>query len=407
MRFGLAGLAALLLAACATGSAPQAPAEAPAAATPAGPNPNDYADGANWLCRPGRQDACAQDQAAAVVDARGRIAQEAFSPAREPAFDCFYVYPTISLDPTPNSDMIAGPEEAAVVNAQFARFASVCRTYAPLYRQATLSALRANAAAPGSVVPDRERAYADVLQAWRHYLTHDNGGRGVVLIGHSQGAGVLAQLVAREIDGKPDQARLISAMLIGTNLAVPIGADVGGAFQHIPACRAATQIGCVISYVSFRETVPPPAGSRFGTIYDLATQSVRADQTALCTNPANLARSSEYGLLRSYFPTAPSGMMDGGARFIWTDPPQPIAAPFVTTPGLVSARCVTEGNRTWLAIRVNAEPGPRIDDIPGDVEAGGQVQADWGLHLVDVQAAIGDLVDIARRQGAVYAEGRR
>ena len=31
----------------------------------------------------------------------------------------------------------------------------------------------------------------DVVAAWRHYLDHDNRGRGVVLIGHSQGTGML------------------------------------------------------------------------------------------------------------------------------------------------------------------------------------------------------------------------
>lgn len=397
LRFALAPLAALvLLSACAT-----EPAETPPPAPAAASSGNDYDDGANWLCRPGRQDACTQDQTTTVVAANGALTREAFTPAADPAFDCFYVYPTISLDPTPNSDMNAGPEEASVINAQFARFASVCRTYAPIYRQATLTALRANAALPGSVPVDRALGYGDVRDAWNHYLQHDNNGRGVILIGHSQGSGVLTQLVREEIDGKPIQARLISAMLIGTNVAVPLDADVGGAFQHIPACRSATQTGCVISYVSFRETLPPPANSRFGTVYDFATQTERTDQTALCVNPANLAGGE--GVLRSYFTNEASAMMDGGQAFQWTDPPQAISTPFVSAPGHLSARCMREGHRSWLAIRVNVDRGPRADDMPGDVEAGGQVQADWGLHLVDVQAAMGNLVEIARQQGAAYA----
>ena len=43
-----------------------------------------------------------------------------------------------------NSDMTAGPEEHGVILQQFARFASVCRVYAPLYRQVTLTALRSD-----------------------------------------------------------------------------------------------------------------------------------------------------------------------------------------------------------------------------------------------------------------------
>ena len=111
---------------------------------------------------------------------------------------------------------------------------------------------------------DRAVGYNDVLDAWNHYLKHDNNGRGVVLIGHSQGSGVLTQLIRNEIDGKPIQSRIVSALLLGTNVAVPKGKDVGGAFKNLPLCRAADQTGCVITYVSFRSTIPPPDGSGSG-----------------------------------------------------------------------------------------------------------------------------------------------
>ena len=86
-----------------------------------------------------------------------------------------------------------------------------------------------------------------MLDAWNYYLKNDNNGRGVVLVAHSQGSFILTGLIAREIDGKPVQSRLISAILLGTNIAVPKGKDVGGAFQKIPLCHAADQTGCVIT----------------------------------------------------------------------------------------------------------------------------------------------------------------
>ena len=129
-----------------------------------------------------------------------------------------------------------GAEENGVVRVQLARFASQCRLFAPLYRQATLTALRA-AAAGSPIAVDRALGYNDVVDAWNSYLQRDNNGRGVVLIGHSQGSGVLTQLIRNEIDGKPVQSRLVSALLLGTNLPVPKGKDVGGAFQNIPLCR--------------------------------------------------------------------------------------------------------------------------------------------------------------------------
>src|SRR5579864_7353756 len=88
----------------------------------------------------------------------------------------------------------------------------------------------------------------DVRDAWRYYLEHDNKGRGFVLIGHLQGSFVLAELIRQEIDGKPVQSRLVSAMLLGTTVAVPRGKDVGGSFEHIPLSHSAVATGCVITY---------------------------------------------------------------------------------------------------------------------------------------------------------------
>ena len=66
-------------------------------------------------------------------------------------------------------------------------------------------------------------------------------GRGVVLIGHSQGSFVLMELIRNEIDGKPVQSRLLAAILAGTVLPVPKGGDVGGGFQHHCPCAARTR----------------------------------------------------------------------------------------------------------------------------------------------------------------------
>ena len=70
---------------------------------------NDYSDPDTWLCRPGRDDECAVDLATTVVEANGTLTREEFSPATDPPIDCFYVYPTVSNDPTGNSDMERGP----------------------------------------------------------------------------------------------------------------------------------------------------------------------------------------------------------------------------------------------------------------------------------------------------------
>ena len=162
----------------------------------------DYSAPSSWLCLPGRSDACSAPLTSTVVSpANGALSKRVYGPDPTAPIDCFYVYPTVSQEPAANADMTPGPEEQHVAAEQLARFGARCRTFAPLYRQTTIAAMRG--AVQGA---DHELAYGDVLAAWRYYLAHDNHGRGVVLIGHSQGAHLLVRLIAEEIDGKPARA---------------------------------------------------------------------------------------------------------------------------------------------------------------------------------------------------------
>ncbi|MDO9430443.1 MAG: DUF3089 domain-containing protein [Phenylobacterium sp.] len=383
-RNTLAALAAgtLLL----TGMALPAAAQAPAVA-----DHNDYSKTQNWLCWPGRTDACSNDNTATVIAASGQATKEAWKADPKAPIDCFYVYPTVSMDPGLLSDMTPNAEEQRVVEQQLSRFASKCRVYAPMYRQFTLTALRAmvtGAALPGGAAanaPRPQTGYQDVVDAWNHYLAHENKGRGVILIGHSQGSGVLTQLIAAEIDGKPVQDKLISAMLLGTGLPVEKGKDTG-TFKSIPLCKSATQTGCAIAYASFLDTAPPPANSRFGR-----PREPNPAMEVACSNPANLAGGK--GELHSYLAASGNGHEPSG----WAKGVN-VTTPFVSLPGLLSATCVNENGFNYLAVHVNADQAdPRIDAIKP-----GAVTPDWGLHLIDVNLAMGDLVDLAGSQGKAY-----
>ena len=209
-------------------------------------------------------------------------------------------------------------------------------------------------------------------------MQHDNKGRGVVLIGHSQGSGMLTQLIKNEIDGKPIQAKVISALLLGTNVAVPKGKDVGGAFQNMPLCKSASQIGCVISYVSFRDDSPPPANSRFGRV---PTEGM----TAACVNPATLTEAmARYTRICPAAPTAsvpPPPRPSPGSRRKRTSKRPSSASPACSPP---SASPTTRAPISRS--KYNGNPtDPRTDEIVGDVIANGQVMKDWGLHLIDAQ----------------------
>src|SRR5262245_13917149 len=131
---------------------------------------NNYADEKSWLCRPGRHDSCDADMTTTIISSDGKLSNEAWTADPNAPIDCFYVYPTVSTDPTPNSDMVADPAELNVIRQQFARFASKCKPYAPLYRQVTLAGLRTRLAGGGAGASlARGLQYDDVLDAWNYY----------------------------------------------------------------------------------------------------------------------------------------------------------------------------------------------------------------------------------------------
>jgi hypothetical protein len=354
----------------------------------------DYNTDAGWLCRPGRQDACRVDQNVTAIAANGKAKIIKFKADPAATYDCFYVYPTVSLDATPNSDLNIGPEERQVAASQAARFASKCRVFAPIYRQVTLTALR-DVMAGKATAADRKLAYLDVEAAWYNYLKRDNNGRGVVLIGHSQGAGILKQLVAGVIEQDADMKRkLIAAYLIGTNVAVPPGGDVGGDFQRVKLCKSVQQYGCVVTYTSFRADSRPPENSRFARVAD------KPGMVAACTNPAALGGGKAvtdaiFGAKGAGLASAPMGP--------WTADNAAVTTPFVSVPGLISAECVSNGGFTYLAVTVNANPAdPRTDTIVGDVVVNGTILKDWGLHLIDMPVEMGNLVSLSEYQAASW-----
>jgi hypothetical protein len=354
-----------------------------------------YADDANWLCKPDvEDDVCSRDLDATAVFADGTTEVQPHEVADDPAIDCFYVYPTVSFDEGPNSDL--EPQESQEIFTtynQAARLNGTCRVFAPIYRQATVSTI--GAPAPEGVDP-WQMAYDDVVDAFRHFIVNESDGRGFVLVGHSQGAAHLNALVAEEIDDEPLlRDRLVSAILLGWTVTVPEGEGVGGDFRNVPVCEATDQIGCVVSYASFRSTAPPPDNSFFG-------RPRGGDGVAACVNPANPEGGST--TLQPYFlvDLPEEGTLIGGvsAAQPFADPSRTseITTPFVTYPDFVDAECVQENGFSYLSLVVNGDPAdPRADDIGGDLSP------EWGMHLIDANVAMGNLVELVKAQAETYA----
>jgi hypothetical protein len=358
--------------------------------------PSGAAAKTKWLCKPGeRPNPCkgslettrfAVDGTTTVVRPRN---------ARRPKYDCFYVYPTVSDQPTENANKQIDPQQTAIAEYQAARFSETCRVYAPVYRQFTLKAIFGGGLNPETV----EIAYGDVLEAWRTYLRRYNDGRGVVLIGHSQGTGMLSRLLRSEIERKRAQRRkLISALLLGGNVVVPKGKRVGGTFRRTPLCQAPVQTGCVVAFSTFNETPPDDAafGRSDGALVSLPKGADPRDYRVACTNPAAIG-SGGPSHLRTIARSEPfPGTLGIGITIMYGG-----SAPTADTPWLVP-----QDHYRGSCVKANGADVLMISPVADAQALTPSPTPAWGLHLLDVNVALGDLVHLVHKQGKRYLHPR-
>jgi len=213
--------------------------------------PDTYAAATNWICRPdlpAAQNPCETNIATTRVDGVWPSLTLKDVTSARPAqsqrpVDCFYVYPTVAdAQYATIAQDVQNQGIRDTVKWQVAQFSSRCRMFVPGYRQTPVGATKAQVA----------DAYADVVAAWQHYLATDNAGRGVILIGHSQGSLMLRELIHNEIDPVPAvRSRLVGAFLFGGNVMVASGRTTGGDFTNVPVCTVKGQYGCVFAYSTY------------------------------------------------------------------------------------------------------------------------------------------------------------
>ena len=338
----------------------------------------DYRQAANWVCRPGSEAICTNGLDVLTITGKNRPIREMFKPASNPAIDCFYVYPTVSEERSPYSDLRLTPGIADAARGQAGRLTSRCRLFVPIYRQLTEAGLSAVLAAHES--PDWRMPYGDILAAWRWYRAHDNHGRGVVLIGHSQGSILLRKLLAQEIDGKVDQHILVAGFL-GGDVSQSAADGSVGAFKHIPWCAVGEQIGCAYTWNSY--LADDHAGHRvFGN-------NPPAPLVAGCDTPA--APGGGASALKAYFErpeSAPAG-----------DPP------WVDWVGALSGQCAADAQGN--VFRVTIRPGPFSAAVRGALRRGsdGDPQG-WGLHGLDMDLMQGSVLDRVSEEIATWSGAR-
>ena len=335
---------------------------------------NASEQGTVWLCRPGvTPDPCTSSLDATIVTAQGTHTVSGSKPTTSNAFDCFYVYPTVSLQQGPNANLTIGGAETDAAIAQASRFSQVCQVYAPMYRQVTLTYLESHPSLdfPASVTAT---AYDSIRAGFEDFVEHASDGRPFVVIGHSQGSAMLILLLKRLVDDVPAlRDRLVASIILGGNVEVPTGHLAGGTFEHIPLCDKLGETGCVIAYSSFPST--PPQGSLFGRpgqgVSLQSDQQGSAGLQVACVNPAALAGGS--ATLEPFFPSLSAA-----------------TTPWVSYPGLYTARCERASGASWLDV---TKATGASDHRPVVTEQAGPL---WGYHGDDVNLALGNLVaDVA------------
>lgn len=333
--------------------------------------PSDlYADLAYWHCHPDKIDDVCDTT---VLDADEVLPDRSLQtiaegPTDDPPIDCFYVYPTVDYSETPGNrsfDEPINPLELVSVKAQFARFAEVCRPFAPRYEQMTIGGYEAD-----NVDELLGHARSQVTEAFQHYLATENDGRPFVLIGHSQGSHHLTNMLVEDFDDDPEMQDLMqSALLVGPTgwVQVPEGEVVGGTFDNIELCTTADQTGCIIAYDSY-STDQQPRGRDSG------------DTVSACVNPAALngGEAEDTPVFDgSYFGANTEGVTAGFE--LWSD--------------YYTATCTTtDSGAQYLEIGT----APAENDARTELAISTSIGT--SLHLIDVNLGLRDLIEIVRLQ---------
>ncbi len=346
-----------------------------------------------WLCHPAlNDDACDGSLLTTVQEPDGTTRTEDAAAPADPPVDCFYVYPTVSNQPGPTATKTNEPEVQSIARYQAQRFSQQCRVVAPVYRQGTVAGIFTG----GFTDATRHLAYDDVLNAWKDYLAHDNRGRGVVLVGHSQGTGILRRLVREQVDPSAAmRARLVSAVLLGGNVTVQKGRDRGGDFANVPVCAKSGQTGCVIAFSTFLDD--PPDDTRFGRVPTgvdrLTGLPPRTDTEVACTNPGSLAANAETPFT-TYVPTAPfaPGLIALSIAQVYAGQAPTAPTPWVQPADRYAGRCQTINGANVLKLR----------QLPGARHLNASPDATWGLHIVDMNIALGQVQQAVDAQSAAF-----
>ena len=225
------------------------------------------------------------------------------------------------------------------------------------------------------------------MNAWNDYLAHDNHGRGIVLIGHSEGSGE-ATLIVDRMDRLPAvRTLLVSAIITGLDL--PVTQAGLGPFATVGPCASETQTGCVVGFNAFSE--PPPSNTMFGKAEPMVVIDGQKAES-LCTNPSDIGGGSGR-LISMYRTKLPTEEVAGSStEGVLMGHPPVVATPWVEYDGQYTGSCVTS-NGSHVLIVEGERGAPVLTAYP---------DARWGLHVDDPNIAMGNLVSLVHSEIESY-----
>jgi Protein of unknown function (DUF3089) len=329
----------------------------------AAPVPKLYADAKMWIARPD----IAENPS--LFTPKGMAAD---TPVEAKAA-VFFIHPTsfITVNRSaqwnaPLDDKETNERAALFVRGQSSPFNGVGEIWAPRYRQANFGAFLTDKV---EGVKALDAAYVDVAAALDQFIASIPKDQPVILVGHSQGALHLSRLLRERIAGTPFAKRVVAAYVIGW----PISTTTDLQAMGMPACTAADQTGCLLSWASYAEPADP---SQVIAAYDKTigfNGAPRKDTPILCSNPITGVQGGESP------PSANLGTLENKADFSDGE----------LVVGGVGARC---DDRGFLLIGEAPDLGPYV--LPGN----NYHVYDFSLFWANIRA------DAARRLAAFQAQ---
>jgi hypothetical protein len=214
------------------------------------------------------------------------------APAKRAAV--FFIHPTSYLEKSQWNAPIDHPDSQQrarlFVRHQASVFNGVGEIWAPKYRQATFGAFLTTQADAEKAL---DLAYRDVAAAFDAFVAQTGADKPIILAAHSQGSLHLTRLLRERIAGTPFAKRVVAAYVVGW----PISIDTDLPTLGLPACEAAGQPNCILSWQSFGEPADP---SMVTDVYDASVApngAKRAGTAMLCTNPLTGAATANLGTL--------------------------------------------------------------------------------------------------------------